>query len=323
VSVSVSGVNVSPRSHHAYCVMSARMAAPASSMHNFNGAPRFGELVHVFLCCVVSVAPIDFPVRGMSAHLTLCCVVRVAHLTLMHASWICCACVCRDTTHQTPDKHRNSHTKSPNRDQHQTETNTQTETQTSNFCSCFQRWNSERKYVGLHAPHTLDQNLNVENMNKSLMSVCVSFCVCVCCVSNWCRVSLCLSGVVVGVSAGGMGRCAEEGRGGMGRDGGRGKLTHLTLCCTVRVARLTLMHAMRMCAKTRDTRHQTQIHRRDHRTEIHTRQRKTTETETQTSNFCSCFQRVENMNKSLMEIARLNEHHVHQTFVHVFNALKT
>jgi hypothetical protein len=167
-----------------------------------------------------------------------------------------CWFACRDTTHQTPDKHRNSQTKSPNRDQHQTETNTQTETQTSNFCSCFQRWNSERKYVGLHAPHTLDQNLNVENMNKSLMSVCVSFCVCVCCVSDWCCVSLRLSGVVVGVSAGGVERCAEEGRGGMGRDGVRGKLTHLTLCCTVSVARLTLMHAMRMCTETPDTRHQ-------------------------------------------------------------------
>jgi hypothetical protein len=93
-------------------------------------------------------------------------------------------------------------------------------------------------------------------MNKSLMSVCVSFCVCVCCVSDWCCVSLRLSGVVVGVSAGGVERCAEEGRGGMGRDGVRGKLTHLTLCCTVSVARLTLMHAMRMCTETPDTRHQ-------------------------------------------------------------------
>jgi hypothetical protein len=57
VSVSMSGVNVSPHLHHAYCVISARMAAPASSMRSFNGAPRLGKLVHVFLCCVVSVAP--------------------------------------------------------------------------------------------------------------------------------------------------------------------------------------------------------------------------------------------------------------------------
>jgi hypothetical protein len=61
---------------------------------------------------------------------------------------------------------------------------------------------------------------------------------------------------VVSGGWGGVERCAEEGRGGMGRDGVRGKLTHLTLCCTVSVARLTLMHAMRMCTETPDTRHQ-------------------------------------------------------------------
>ena len=113
-----------------------------------------------------------------------------------------CGCAPR---HETPDtKHRytgeiTGQRLTPDREK------PQTETQTSNFCSCFQRWNAERKYVGLDAPHTLDQNFHVENMNKSLMYVCVSSCVFVWCVSDWCRwsgvldcVSLCLLGVVVG-----------------------------------------------------------------------------------------------------------------------------
>jgi hypothetical protein len=119
VSVSVSGVNVPPHLHHAYCVISACMAAPASSMRSFNGAPRLGKLVHVFQYCVVSVAPIDFPVRGMSAHLTLCCVVRVAHLTLMHASWICCAGLRAETQHTRHQTNTEIH-----KQNHQTETNT-------------------------------------------------------------------------------------------------------------------------------------------------------------------------------------------------------
>jgi hypothetical protein len=126
-------------------------------------------------------------VCGKFAHLTLCCTVSVARLTLMHAMRMCAET--RVTRHQTPDRE-----------------NSQTETLTSNFCSCFQRWNAERKYVGLHAPHTLDHNFNVENMNNILMSVCVSSCVFVWCLSDWCRWSGVLGCVsLCGCSGGGGG----------------------------------------------------------------------------------------------------------------------
>jgi len=89
-------------------------------------------------------------VHGQFAHLTQCCIVSVADLTRQTQRYT------DKITGQrfTPDREK-----------------PQTETQTSNCCSCFQSWNSERKCVGLHAPHTLDQNLKVENMNKGLMSV--------------------------------------------------------------------------------------------------------------------------------------------------------
>jgi hypothetical protein len=48
--------------------------------------------------------------------------------------------------------------------------------ETSNFCSWFQRSNADQECAGHVAQHTFIRHFNVENMNKSLISVSLSVC---------------------------------------------------------------------------------------------------------------------------------------------------